>query len=452
MNKWLFFLSLWFTYIICAAGYLDTIDVLPSLDTARSLLDNHTFETHPREPEWWLYKITKGGKFYSKMGLTMPLLYMPGVLLGRFLSKTTGTQEEMATGFVISLVNTGLTAATISLLYLFLSFEGTANALAISLVFAFGTFLFPYMKTCHREPFEALCLTAVFVLPFIALKKGCWGKTLFFLGGCFFGAAILTKVVLLIPLMPAAYWVFRTKKHFWCFTVPVVLSLIVWFTFSKVVYGGFLDTGYNPHNVFGHNAWRTELWVGVYEQVSGFFIYNPILIVPVFAFVVRVRRLELIDWMAMATCLLQVFLHAKWFSPLGGEALGPRYLVAITPLFAIILRRSDFLKLPKFQLALCSAFLFISILTQTVNVCVKSQEYWTLRSRVADTSQIGMPHWEANVVFLRHKLFGQGEVYVLSEFGGDSRIRISLDDVRSEVGFNFWWIQAPKVNWGKGGV
>lgn len=167
-----FFLALF--YLFCAAGYVDSSDATPSVETAIQLVDHGTFAmTELGHSDRMFYTHGKAGCTYSKMGITFPLLYTVPVLLAKMLAPLF-PDKRLLIGFLVSLINPIITACIILLLYVFFRRRhGIPHAIAIIAVAGLGTLLLPYSKTCHREPLQALCLLGSFVF-FYGPVFACW--------------------------------------------------------------------------------------------------------------------------------------------------------------------------------------------------------------------------------------------------------------------------------------
>jgi Dolichyl-phosphate-mannose-protein mannosyltransferase len=452
-------------YLICAAGYSDTTDVEPSLDTARVLLERGTFKIFPgppntffarqwkeRGPDTYLYARSPSKGWYSKMGLSLPVLYVPAVWGGNFLSRWTHA-PELTIRFLVSLMNAFFLSLTAALVYFFFRIKKYAKTPAALVAFslAFATQLLPYSKMCHREPLQALTITATYV--FLAISEECAFTGLWLtLAGISASLAILTKQVALVPLLPTFLWFLSDQRlktlglRVTGFLIPIVGSLFLWALFDHYAFGSAFQSGYSPAVMAGHaKIWSTPFWAGMREQwVSwdyGFFFYNPILILCPIGVAAKLvsRRLTRFDLMILAAALLQSCLYARWVSPSGIEALGPRYLVVILPLLVLSL---DGFSLPcakqTFFYWATASLLFFSLLTQLAHTSVKAQQYWTLRSRAG--VPLSVPHWLANLKMAWHKGLGKSEIYSTRDYGASENRSISLNNVKTLVGFNYWWL------------
>ena len=439
-------------YVLSAAGYLDTIDADPSLDAAKALLDRGSFRFFPDRIDSRIHTRAKDNGCFSKLGLAMPFLYIPAVILGRGAAKLLGRKAETIVRFLVSLVNSILTAANIALLYFFFLETGSSPevARAIALTTAFATLLFPYAKTDHREALQGLSLTGTLV--FAALGLQIAEGHYFFLSGLSAGIGLLTKLAMIVPLLPAIGF-----ASFLCARVsvallpylllPIGIAGMAWLIFAKNAYGSFFETGYSEGvNRLRGPVWPTPFFRGLHIQLfsleSGLFFYSPILLIPVRAFIEKMwyGNLSALDMVIFLVFILRAALYARWKTPNGHECLGPRYLVATIPLLAMLLNGAP---LPATVVWL--PLLAWSAVLQVVHVAVKAQQYCTMRE--FSPGERGLPHWIANLKIFAHKLAGKEECYRLRDFGFSCDTKIDLSPYRSLIGFNIWWMHGLRACW-----
>jgi len=444
-------------YVIAGAGYIDTVDADPSIETAKALFFNQKLLTFPMNAHTDFYFRKREGGWYSKLGLSTPVLYLPVVALANVASHFTGLSGKSTTDFLISFFNAFVTALIITLLYLCLArFCPESTARLVAFIFGVGTSLFPYSKSAQREPLQALSLLGVFIFATNASSLPS-PNVAFALAGVFVGLGVLTKLGLVIPLIPAVvYASVLAFNQGWSvvisFFIPVLMALSAWLLFAKRAYGGYSQTGYNPTVTrMDCCVWKTKFLDGIAQQwlslKTGFFFYNPALLIVgyVVASKLQLNQISPLDLYILATVILRTCVYAKWKDPTGDQALGPRYLVAIIPLFGLL-----FINFPIYNLfnsklvSVVVSFLVLwSILNQMICVFIKPQQYWTMKVRSQD--RLSMPHWMANIRIFAHKTFHQNEVYQSRDFGGSQNLPIDLGDVRSCVGFNFWWLHLKRT-------
>lgn len=430
-------------YLGCAAGYIDTIDADPSFELARSIVERGSLLLHPSQPDLLLFadSTVKPGTYASKMGVGTALLYVPWVLLAKPLASLSHIPFEVIARFLISLTNSFVTAVIVALLMFFFAERGFSytQAVTLALIVGFTTLLFPYSKTCQREPLQALLLLGTFV---------CLDRKNFLLAAACMGLGVNVKSMWLVPAFPAlllAVYMAKQERKLWMLLVPAGLFGAGLPLYQWICFGNPFETGYNLANVgFGGTMWNHPFWHGMWVQIadprSGFLIFN---LPTVFCFALLARRafkknLSALDLAIIGSFLLQAAFYACWYTPLGGAALGPRYLVATLPILFLVIRGPADLEIWHRKPALTSTLLAFCLVFQLVQTSIKAQQYWELQTMAGHSLR---PHWLMNFEFFFHKLQTQDEIYEIS--GPDGFLRkYDLTKARSQRGLNFWWRHA----------
>ncbi len=441
-------------YLVCAAGYIDTVDADASLDTARAILDRGSFQFQPKRFDSLIHAPTKDRAWVSKLGLATPILYLPTIFLARGLvSSLPGARpedEEKFTHFFVSLVNAFVTAATVALIPVYFSAVGESSRMgaAMAWICAFATPLFPYAKSCQREPLQGLCLTGLITfsvcLPHTDSPFACA-----FLAGVFAGIGLLSKVPLSVPLAPLLVY-----AHYLCLgrdpwlavalDAPILIALAAWLIFARCVFGGYLRTGYSSNSTrWNGSAWSTPFWRGLGKQLwrldSGLLWFCPLSLVSVWALAAKLSC-GAVSGRDAAICVsvgASMALYARWWCPTGDVCLGPRFAVPLLPLLTFLCAGIPAGMWSPTVIAGVRALMVISLGLQLVHTAVKPQQYWTMRT--LSLGKLGTAHWLANLKILAHKLSGKPEKYLAADFGGNKYEAIDLRPYRSLHGLNFWW-------------
>jgi hypothetical protein len=428
-------------YVFLAAGYIDTGDADPSYYTARALLERHSFEVRPPWPDSQFYRWIGGGGWVSKMGLLMPLLYLPGVWLAGTAHALTGLPEPLLAHFLISMVNPILTACLIALLDATLHREGwdSRRSLGLAAVAGLATLLLPYSKTAHREPALALCLLGGLAFVYRGSDRAPWR---FAAAGTALALGLLGKHAFAVPAAPLVVFLSleawrapHRPKALVALGLPLVAAGLVWAAFSRIEFHSILDVGYDrPVTSIGGAAWSTPFFIGMYQQLfsprTGYLFYTPLVLL-----LWRKRKTGSRELAILASFFAQACLYACWYSPTGGPALGPRYLVAVTPLLFLMAEPS--LWHGRTSRALATALLIWSVVIQLAATSVRMQVYWTLQSRAGVA--LRAPQWWANLEIFAHKLSGREDVYRIEGH------EIDLRDASTLVGLNYWWLHLRRA-------
>ena len=272
----------------------------------------------------------------------------------------------------------------------------------------------------------------------------------YLLAGIFISVGLLTKQVFIVPALPVillfSIQAVRNRypaKAFASFFLPIMASVFVWGLFSMSAWGGPFSTGYGygVTNLSG-KVWShpllSGLWVQFFSLDKGLFAHNPVFIlIPILlARKIILKSFSALDAAVLGSVFLQAILYAKWFSPVGDEALGPRYLVVVIPVLTLLF---DDFRFPSSAIARFAIVILVvlSIGFQAVQTCVKTQQFYSIQLLAG--TQIPMPQWLANMKILSHKLGCGNELYTLGMFGIASSATVDLGGAQSFRGLNFWW-------------
>lgn len=442
MKALYFPLGMFLLYFFTAAGYVDTIDATPSVETARALYQRGTL-SFPSSHSWptvFQPAPQKPGDFVSKMGLTFPLLYFGPTVIGLNLGTTLQSQNRWIE-FFVSLVNPLLTSLLLFFCYSIFLAKGFSNKRALALSFLLGTttLLWPYSKTCQREILQALCLVGMFW----SIKKD---KP--FASGIFFSLGLLTKLAWVLPALPVVLLSLLTWKNsprLRIFILTASVGILVYFLHAKLIWGSIGGTGYSSDTLSPLGGfWSTPFLTGVHSQLTsldtGLLFLSPALFLVIFAALKKFfeKNWKTTDSLLLSSFLLQVFFYARWQDPLGGDTLGPRYLLVVLPLLAFLLEPGFIQSFSRpFARVLATLLLFTSFLLQFVFVSVKPQQFHTLK--YASHGSLTQSQILTHTKFFFHKIKGKPEIYSATDFGSEVEEKIDLTEHRSFTGFNFWW-------------
>lgn len=263
----------------------------------------------------------------------------------------------------------------------------------------------------------------------------------------------LTKAALIVPMIPlAGYYFFKgNRRDRVLLLVAPLLAASLQAAIGQYYYGSPLKNGYSAEVVgFSSQVWSTPLLSGLYEQWfswdTGLIPHCPLVLVALLAAAGELLRKRARPEVPIVLLVIafQTFLYAKWFSPSGGAALGPRYLVVVLPLFAFLLPTTEWQLAPSTQLRFFVVLLLSwSFFQQTVNASVKPQQYWSMRA--LSESGLPMPHWMANIELFFQKSEAGNEIYDPETFGGEGSAPLDLRSFKTLSGLNYWWLHASRL-------
>jgi hypothetical protein len=283
------------------------------------------------------------GRDYSWFGLGYSLFSVPFYLISKFL----GTD----TGYMISLINQLVGAATVILVFNFALILGYSrrSSFLTSVLYGFGTFAWPLTKQTFEHVLETFfVLLAIFLVQSYYRDRKI--KLLLFSSFCL-GFAFLTRPtsVLVIPaifiLMFLHYHREKGAKEnivdlirmmciFLAGFLPF-LTIFFWYNFYR--FGSIFESGYSliasrtGIDFFVGTPFITGLAGFLVSPGKGFFYYSPVAVL--FFFSIKSFRKQNPE---IAACFFTIMLTYLFFLSKniywhGDWAWGPRYLLVVTP-------------------------------------------------------------------------------------------------------------------------
>lgn len=249
------------------------------------------------------------------------------------------------------------------------------EALAVALLTAFATPLFAYSSVFFLHVPSA----AFILLSFLEARKGSASGAL--RSGLWVGASVVTNYLALPVAAILGLWLAvreRSFRPFLRFTAGLMPGLLLLIAYHLAAFGGVLrnPVSMNPQfvssrSMFGIvNAPSLEALIGItVSPYRGLFFLSPILILALGGAVVRYRQGARLELAVIASCLLVFFGFNVTFNNWeGGFGIGPRYLVPVIPLLAVLL-----LAVTRFMRPLWIILAPISLILNFVAVAVDPQ-------------------------------------------------------------------------------
>jgi len=119
--------------------------------------------------------------------------------------------------------------------------------------------------------------------------------------------------------------------------VPIALALAWTLAYDTLRYGNPFKLGYS--GVYDTRGFSTPVLQGIgvllWSPGKSFFVYSPILIAAIPGVVLLARRRAPLAAVVVAIFVLRVVVYAKWWTPEGGSAWGPRFLLPLCAVLAI---------------------------------------------------------------------------------------------------------------------
>ncbi len=280
-----------------------------------------------------------GGALYSKKGPTPSLAILPLVAAAHLVP---GLPIQAAAMLFNPLV-LALTAVVVHSFVRRMGF-GPHTALITGLILGLATFGLTYAKTLFAEPLAGLLLLWVLRAAYDFRHGTAHPARTLAAAGTAFGllAGINLSYLVMVPLVGLYTFGRRIdcvpRRHLVAASAPVIAALALLGAYNWARFGSPLSSGYNFAEGEGFNR---PLLFGLYglllSPYRGVFWYNPVLLLAIPGAVCLRRRSPRLTWMILALAAAQALTYASWWSWHGGIVWGPRFLLPVTPLAALLL-------------------------------------------------------------------------------------------------------------------
>jgi hypothetical protein len=291
------------------------------------------------------------GQVYSKKGLALSLAQAPLYWLALRLPGLGMLQT-------VSLLNAFLTAATGSLIFMFLERLGYSpmKALLTALIFGLATISFVYAKYLFSEPLTGLLLLLAAYMLLVYRQE--WGVRHVLVAGLAAGFAVLARAnnLFLVPifglyLFSVSAWPnlralkrseikpylsheIKLRNPFFIFLLGLAVPGLVMLVYNTLRSGNPFQTGYDLA-LFSANIFL-GLYKLLFSPLRGLFIYSPLLLLSLAGWWLLRRAHPAEAWLFAGLVGVTLGLFSAWSS---GEGLswGSRFLVPLVPFFSLCL-------------------------------------------------------------------------------------------------------------------
>jgi hypothetical protein len=295
-----------------------------------SLALRHSFQV--QDPAW------HANEPYAYFGLGVSLLLLPFYGLGSLL---TGDGS-----LLIVLYGPLVTALTAWVLFRLLRELGapTSRAVAIALIFAFGTLAWHYSTTIFSEPLVALGMTAA--IYWLRVYQRDPRRRWLLAAGVASAITLLARwdsaLLIVLPLVVyAVYQVMRARRWspavagLFTFGAPLAAALAANLWYDWLRYGNvFTITTKNALE----GSFTTPLWTGLYGLLlspgAGLIIYVPVLLASAVSLRGFYRQARPEALLLLSLLALRLLFYARW-SSWDGRDWGPRYLLPLLPVLLV---------------------------------------------------------------------------------------------------------------------
>jgi hypothetical protein len=351
---------------------------------------------------------TQGGTFYAPQPLLPSVIHVPGVALRKAIAGGDSTRDKLVKPMTSHLGSQVVVVLGCIVFFRFLLYLGASQLASVvtTLTLAFATFLPIYARSAWSEACQTACFIGFFSSLVRLRDAPRRGTGLWF--GFWAGALVNSKYVFVLAFLGALLFLFvdaararRLRRLSAALAWPLIpglafLLLMLWYNRART--GSLFSSGYPSVAGLGATVLREPVWVGLWSYCfslgKSIFLYNPPLILSVFALpLVWRKRASIVAAMAMTAGPI-VAVYCKFAHWSGDWCWGPRYLLFVVPVLLVPLAFlfDEWRRMRKrLWLALGGALLVAGVLVQVVG----ASQYWDhfIRiSKIAQAQWLGTPN------------------------------------------------------------
>ncbi len=278
------------------------------------------------------------GRYYAPYGIGHAIYSVPFYLVGRTVENVVGSRVGRSESLRKAAVATGSAVVAAASVWLVFSFAWAlvgrlAPAVLTALAFGFSTMLWPYSKFGFNAPLATFCVLGGVYGVWVGVRSR---KSLMLVcGGVGLGCALLVRHELALVTLPVGLWLLleygldwkRFLKNALIVATPVAMALLVTAYYNLTRFGNPLDTGYLRDATAGFGSIWTGVWGLLVSPGGSVFLYSPLLIFGVWAFIDLARRDGRTAFLFGGVILTLFCFYATLAHWDADRSYGPRYLL-----------------------------------------------------------------------------------------------------------------------------
>ncbi len=319
-------------YVATAGGSLATTDAVVTYDVTRSLVLRGSLALSGNLLGMDAHR-GSDGRYYSPFGIAQSLFNVPFFVAGLSAERLTGAKvgkPDTVTKAAVAMGNTVAAAGCVWMTFLLAGCTtlGRRGAVTAALLVAFATVLWPYSKFGFNAPLSGLCLTGAVYGLCVGTRRN--RRAALIGAGAALGAALLTRHELALAVLSATAFLVLELRHdrgrlirglalVWA---PFACAVGIWLTLNYVRFGNPFDSGYLRDPIPG---FRSPISAGLYGLLlspsTSLFIYSPIVLAALPAFVVFGKRDRHLAWCCGSLVVVFVVFYAFLGNWAGGRSV-----------------------------------------------------------------------------------------------------------------------------------
>jgi hypothetical protein len=298
------------------------------------------------------------GLLYSRKGLAVSIIALPLVFVGYHL----GTMGPVHTATLLTPILHALTAVYLyRTVRLLMPTSNERTAILVAGLWAFASMAFAYVKTWFSEP--AVALAGIAALYHLLVWRDHRSIRSVLAVGAWLGFSLLTRSAnaVVFPIYGLALLaiesthlqqndvvsvrsplsalrslftppVIRTSL---LFLAPIIISGLIYLWYNALRFGNPFDSGYIAGEEFSAIWWQ-GIWGQTFSPGRGLVWYTPWIVLALVGAWQWRRKEPMVVWLSWGSALIYILFYGKWYLWSGGFAWGPRFLVPILPLLALM--------------------------------------------------------------------------------------------------------------------
>jgi hypothetical protein len=330
-------------YLLIGSREPPWADARVMYETAVSIVDKRQLALDFDAPAFFF--AFKDGKKYGLYPMGNTLAIMPSRLVYHALAAIPGAPHGLLAILTSHLSSTLLAAGCCVMFFALLERQRISRRTATLLTLALGTqtILVIYARVAYSEALQAFLFIWVTALAFQLVDRPTRGTAAW--AGFAIGWLVTTKAINVLPVGVAVLWfawyLRKQPRKLGEMAGFAALACLPWalltMFLNKVKTGSFFDTGYTTAG--GVPVFSGQFYPAVIGYLlspgKGIFFYSPVLILGLIGArrYLREHRAQAILVYGMIAAVLLP--HLKFPAWPGGWVWGPRYAVALTPLFLL---------------------------------------------------------------------------------------------------------------------